>query len=29
MKARKSADSWFHRPLAVYEVHLGSWARMP
>ena len=21
--------SWFERPLAVYEVHLGSWARAP
>ena len=22
-------DSWFARPMAVYEVHLGSWARVP
>src|SRR4051812_33835612 len=29
MDRRKSADSWFHAPFAVYEVHLGSWARMP
>jgi 1,4-alpha-glucan branching enzyme len=29
MRARPSADSWFHQPFAVYEVHLGSWARMP
>jgi 1,4-alpha-glucan branching enzyme len=27
MAARAAADSWFHRPVAVYEVHLGSWAR--
>jgi len=29
MRTRQSADSWFHRPFAVYEVHLGSWARIP
>jgi 1,4-alpha-glucan branching enzyme len=29
MDRRKSADSWFHAPFAVYEVHLGSWARIP
>jgi len=29
MRARQSVDSWFHQPFAVYEVHLGSWARMP
>ena len=29
MRSREAADSWFHRPLAVYEVHLGSWARIP
>ena len=29
MRSRQSADSWFHRPFAVYEVHLGSWARIP
>ena len=27
MGSRASFDSWFHRPFAVYEVHLGSWAR--
>jgi 1,4-alpha-glucan branching enzyme len=27
MGSRESFDSWFHRPFAVYEVHLGSWAR--
>ena len=29
MRTRESAASWFHQPFAVYEVHLGSWARMP
>src|SRR3954467_2967959 len=29
MDRRTSADSWFHAPFAVYEVHLGSWARIP
>jgi 1,4-alpha-glucan branching enzyme len=29
MASRESQGSWFHRPLAVYEVHLGSWARVP
>ena len=27
MTARESLGSWFQRPVAVYEVHLGSWAR--
>ena len=29
MRNRASFDSWFHRPMATYEVHLGSWARIP
>ena len=29
MQSRDACASWFHRPFAVYEVHLGSWARMP
>jgi 1,4-alpha-glucan branching enzyme len=29
MRTRQSANSWFHRPFAAYEVHLGSWARIP
>ena len=27
MAARPGMESWFQRPLAIYEVHLGSWAR--
>ena len=26
---RRRSDSWFDRPMATYEVHLGSWARIP
>ena len=29
MRTREALNSWFDRPLATYEVHLGSWARVP
>jgi 1,4-alpha-glucan branching enzyme len=29
MEARDAAGSWFERPMSAYEVHLGSWARVP
>ncbi len=29
MEARASKDSWLNRPMSIYEVHLGSWARIP
>src|SRR5262249_33930283 len=29
MRSRGSAGSWLHRPMSVYEVHFGSWARVP
>jgi 1,4-alpha-glucan branching enzyme len=29
MKARPASTEWLERPLSVYEVHLGSWGRVP
>ncbi|MDQ3346932.1 MAG: 1,4-alpha-glucan branching enzyme, partial [Acidobacteriota bacterium] len=29
MQSREGQGSWFDKPMAVYEVHLGSWARVP
>jgi 1,4-alpha-glucan branching enzyme len=29
MSARPGRERWFGQPMAVYEVHLGSWARVP
>ena len=26
---RAGRQAWFKRPVAIYEVHLGSWARVP
>ena len=28
MRARRSMAGWFAKPMAIYEVHLGSWARV-
>jgi 1,4-alpha-glucan branching enzyme len=29
MTRRISLGAWFEHPMAIYEVHLGSWARVP
>ena len=29
MDTRPKKDRWLHRPMSVYEVHLGSWQRSP
>jgi 1,4-alpha-glucan branching enzyme len=29
MTARREQQAWLERPMAIYEVHLGSWARVP
>ena len=29
MQSRAGQGSWLEKPFAVYEVHLGSWARVP
>jgi 1,4-alpha-glucan branching enzyme len=29
MRTRAQHESWYHNPMAVYEVHLGSWKRVP
>jgi len=29
LAARQTSGSWLEQPLAIYEVHLGSWKRVP
>ena len=29
MSGRTGKEWWLHEPVAIYEVHLGSWARLP
>jgi 1,4-alpha-glucan branching enzyme len=29
MTARRECHAWLERPMSIYEVHFGSWARVP
>jgi 1,4-alpha-glucan branching enzyme len=29
MASRAARGAWLHEPMAIYEAHLGSWARVP